>query len=70
MVRVLEDCDECRHKTTCWKFGYLSTFKNRLSKAPYKGYDFDTYANHFGFTVDISCKDFERQAPKPRKASS
>lgn len=70
MIRVPNDCDQCGHKTTCWKFGKLSAYSNKLRKAPYENYDFDTFSDHYGFTVDISCKDFEKRVPKPRKAFS
>lgn len=68
MIGVPNDCDKCSHKTTCWKFGYLSTYKDALRKAQYKNYDFDTFADHYGFSVDISCKDFKPRIYKPRKA--
>lgn len=70
MIRVPKDCDQCSHKTTCWKFGQLSTYRNALRKAPYKDYDFETLSDHYGFAVDISCKDFEQRVPRPRKAFS
>lgn len=78
MINLKTLCNECAHKNVCRNVDYPETYTNRLTNCN-MDYIEDTYdgdatffaaADRFDLTVDISCNNFEKVVPTPRKAFS
>lgn len=73
MIKLNTKCDDCIHSKVCINKNQAKYFANRLSKinygdGPNDDYDFDTMSDHYHVNIDISCRDYEKSVPKPRKA--
>ena len=72
-VNLKTNCKDCVHEKVCKNHGRAESFNERMCDLTYGSgtnddYNWKTMSDHYHVQIDISCIDFEKRVPTPRKA--
>ena len=73
-VNLKTNCKNCVHEKVCKNHGRAEWFNERMcdltyGAGPNDDCDWKTMSDHYRVQIDISCMDFEKRVPTPRKAN-
>lgn len=73
-VNLKTNCKNCVHEKVCKNHGKAELFNERIcdltyGSGPNDDYDWKTMSDCYRVQIDISCMDFEKRVPNPRKAN-